>query len=105
MNMSLAGHHVEITDAMRAYVTEKLAKVERHVDHITSTSVVLSVEKNRQRAEATIQVPGGTLFADSTKEDMYAAIDELSDRLDRQALKHKEKQKDHHRREKEILDS
>ncbi len=91
MQLSITGHHLDITDALRNYVTEKLQKLERHYDHITNAHVVLSVEKLRQRAEATIHIAGAELFAESDCEDLYAAIDKLTDRLDRQILKHKEK--------------
>lgn len=91
MQLSITGHHLDITDALRNYVTEKLQKLERHYDHITNAHVVLSVEKLRQRAEATIHIAGAELFAESDCDDLYAAIDKLTDRLDRQILKHKEK--------------
>ncbi len=91
MQLNLTGHHVEITDALRTYVEEKIQRIERHFDHVTNIHVVLSVEKLQQRAEATLHVSGGDIFADDTQEDMYAAIDGLVTKLDRQVLKHKEK--------------
>jgi putative sigma-54 modulation protein len=91
MQLSISGHHVEVTDALKSYTSEKLSKLERHFDHITNVHVVLSVEKLQQRAEATMHVSGAELFADANAEDMYAAIDALTDKLDRQILKHKEK--------------
>lgn len=94
MQINISGHHIEITEAMRAYVLEKFEKLERHFEHITSIHVILEVEKNRQTAEATVHIKGGELFADATKEDLYAAIDMLIDKLDRQILKHKEKNLD-----------
>ncbi|BAZ93422.1 MAG: ribosome hibernation promoting factor [Gammaproteobacteria bacterium] len=99
MQIILTGHHVDITDALRDYVNSKMERLERHFDSVTDVHVVLSVEKLRQNAEATINVNGGKIFADSTDEDMYAAIDALVDKLDRQVVKHKEKLKDHHRAE------
>jgi len=97
MQLSISGHHVDITDALRAYATEKVGKLERHFDQITNVHVVLSVEnKVNQRAEATMHVSGAELFADAENEDMYAAIDLMSDKLDRQLLKHKEKLIDRH---------
>ncbi|MFA5531575.1 MAG: ribosome-associated translation inhibitor RaiA [Thiohalomonadaceae bacterium] len=95
MQLNITGHHVEITDALRAYVSDKLNRLERHFDHVTNVHVVLSVEKLRQKAEATIHVAGNELFADCVDEDMYAAIDALVDKLDRQIKKHKEKVTDH----------
>jgi putative sigma-54 modulation protein len=95
MQLNLTGHHVEITPALRAYVTEKLGRLERHFDHVTNVHVVLSVEKLRQKAEATIHITGNELFADCVDEDMYAAIDALADKLDRQIKKHKEKLSSH----------
>lgn len=97
MQLNLTGHHIDITDALRNYVNDKMAKVERHFDNVTNVHVVLSVEKLRQKAEATVHVSGGTIFANAEHEDMYAAIDALTDKLDRQVKKHKEKMKDHHK--------
>ena len=97
MQINLTGHHVDVTDSLKHYVEAKLAKLERHFDHVTNAHVVLTVEKNRRRAEATVHASGANLFADAVNEDMYAAIDALSDKLDRQIVKHKEKLTDHHR--------
>ena len=99
MQLNLTGHHVELSPALRQYVTEKLGKLERHFDHVTNVNVVLTVEKQVQRAEASVNVAKGQLFADASSEDMYAAIDALVDKLDRQILKHKEKLTNHHRSE------
>lgn len=99
MNISLSGHHVEITPALRAYLTNKLERIQRHFDHVMDMTVVLSVEKLRQKAEATLHVSGASLHADAEDGDMYAAIDALADKLDRQIKKHKEKLTDHHRSE------
>lgn len=96
MQLSISGHHLTVTEPLRDYVTEKLQKLERHYDHITNTHVVLSVEKLQHRAEATIHISGAELFAESDCDDLYAAIDKLTDRLDRQILKHKEKLVDRH---------
>jgi putative sigma-54 modulation protein len=99
MQINITGHHVDITDPLRDYVTSKFDRLERHFDHVTDVHVILGVEKLRHKAEATMHVSGGRLFADSTEEDMYAAIDGLVDKLDRQLKKHKEKVTDHHRAE------
>lgn len=104
MQINLTGHHVEVTDSLKAYVESKLAKLERHFDHVTNAHVVLSVEKVRQRAEATVHASGTNLFADAVDENMYAAIDALSDKLDRQIVKHKEKLTDHHRKRATVRD-
>ncbi len=95
MQLNLTGHHVDITDPLRSYVNEKIDKLERHFDHVTNVHVVLSVEKLRQKAEADVHVSGAELFAEATSEDMYAAIDALVDKLDRQIIKHKEKHGTH----------
>ena len=95
MQVNLTGHHVDITDSMRAYVDEKIARLERHFDHVTNVHVILSVEKLTKKAEATVHIAGADVFADATHEDMYAAIDALVDKLDRQVLRHKEKLKSH----------
>ncbi len=99
MQLNITGHHVEVTDSLKNYVTEKLERLEKHFDHVNNVHVILSIEKQRQKSEATVNVNGASLFADSTEEDMYAAIDSMVDKLDRQIKKHKEKLKDHHRQE------
>ncbi len=95
MQMNLTGHHVDITDALRQYVTTKFERLERHFDSVTNVHVVLSVEKLQQKAEAKVHLSGADVFADSIHEDMYAAIDALVDKLDRQVKKHKEKLQTH----------
>ncbi|THB73575.1 MAG: ribosome-associated translation inhibitor RaiA [Gammaproteobacteria bacterium] len=97
MQINLTGHHVDITDSLRNYVDSKFERLERHFDNVTNTHVILSVEKLEQKAEATMHLSGNTVFADSIEEDMYAAIDTLVDKLDRQVKKHKEKIKNHKR--------
>ena len=99
MQLSVTGHHIEITESLRKYVDTKLAKLERHFDNMTDIHCVLTVEKLQHKAEATIHVGGGTLHAEQTELNMYAAIDILVDKLDRQVKKHKEKLTDHHARE------
>jgi len=98
MQINLTGQHLDITPALRDYVNEKIDRLERHFDNVTDMHVILSVEKLRHKAEATMHIAGGNLFADAVEEDMYAAIDALVDKLDRQVKKHKEKLTDHHRR-------
>ncbi|MDX1812487.1 MAG: ribosome-associated translation inhibitor RaiA [Gammaproteobacteria bacterium] len=95
MQIDLSGHHIDITDSMRSYVNEKIGRLEKHFDRVTDAHVVLSVEKQIQKAEATIHVKGNKIFAHADNEDMYAAIDSLADKLDRQILKHKEKIQSH----------
>lgn len=97
MQINVSGHHVEVTDALRNYVEAKLDRLERHSDRINHVDVILGVEKQRQKAESTVRIPGGELFADAESDDLYAAIDMLADKLDRQLIKQKEKQKDHKR--------
>ena len=96
MQLSVTGHHVEITPALRGYVEKKLERIARHFDHVIDVHCVLTVEKLRQKAEATLHVSGGSIHADATEPDMYAAIDVLTDKLDRCVRKHKEKLSDHH---------
>jgi len=81
---------------MRNYVANKLEKVERHFDLVTDVHCILTVEKLRHKAEATVSLNGDRIYADATEDDMYAAIDSLIDKLDRQVKKHKEKMVDHH---------
>ena len=95
MQLTISGHHLEVTDAIREYVTNKLSRLERHHDRITSTNVILTIDKLVQKAEATVHVSGGEFFANSEHEDLYAAIDTLTDKLDRQLIKHKEKHRGH----------
>ena len=95
MQINLTGHHVEITDSLRNYVDTKFSKLERHFDHISNVHVILNVEKLNQKAEATVQLSGAEVFASSENTDMYAAIDSMVDKLDRQVIKHKEKLKKH----------
>jgi putative sigma-54 modulation protein len=102
MQINLSGHHVDLTTPLRDYVNSKMERLERHFDHVTDNHVVLSVEKLRHKAEATMHISGGTIFADAVEENMYAAIDALVDKLDRQLKKHKEKITDHHRSEGSI---
>jgi putative sigma-54 modulation protein len=102
MQISLTGNHVDLTDPLRDYVNTKMERLERHFDIVQDIHVVLTVEKLRHKAEATLHIAGGNLFADSVQEDMYAAIDALTDKLDRQVKKHKEKMTDHHRSEGSI---
>ncbi|MFZ2290088.1 MAG: ribosome hibernation promoting factor [Halopseudomonas yangmingensis] len=94
MQLNISGHQLEITDALRDYVTEKMGRLERHFDKITNVQVTLEVEKLRQKAEATLHIAGGEVVANAEHADMYAAIDLLTDKLDRQLIKHKEKQID-----------
>jgi putative sigma-54 modulation protein len=99
MQVNLTGHHVDLTSSMRDYVNSKMERLERHFDIVQDIHVVLSVEKLRHKAEATLHINGGNVFADAVEGDMYAAIDALTDKLDRQVKKHKEKMTDHHRSE------
>jgi putative sigma-54 modulation protein len=101
MNLNLTGLHIEITPALREQVTSKLDRVIRHFDHVTSVHVVLSVDKLEQKAEVTLHVKGKDFFAEASNEDLYAAIDALVDKLDRQIIKHKEKVTSH-QREKQL---
>lgn len=99
MNLQVSGHHLEITPAIRAYITEKLTRITRHFDHVIDVNVILSVDKLAQKIEATVHVRGKDIHVECIHADMYAAIDGLADKLDRQILKHKEKTHDHHQAE------
>ncbi len=99
MQLSVSGHHVDVTDSLRGYVESKIDRLERHFDLVSDVHCILTVEKLRHKAEAKVSVNGGTIFAETTEEDMYAAIDGLVDKLDRQVRRHKEKMVDHHARE------
>jgi len=97
MNLSISGHHVSVTPALREYVTTKLERIKRHFDHVIDVNVFLSVDKLIQKAEINLHVRGKDLFAECSDGDLYAAIDSLVDKLDRQVLKHKGKRADHGR--------
>jgi putative sigma-54 modulation protein len=91
MNLQLTGQHLEVTPALRQYVSSKVERIKRHFDDVIDVTVVLTTEREQRRAEATVHVRGKDLFAESQDPDMYAAIDSLIDKLDRQIVKHKEK--------------
>ncbi len=91
MQITFTGHHMDVTDALRDTTTKKFDRLQRHFDKITQVSVIFEVAKLRQIAEATIHIPGTELHAKAESGDMYAAVDGLVDKLDRQLIKHKEK--------------
>ena len=99
MQLNVSGHHVEITASLRGYVANKIEKIARHFDLVSDVNCILTVEKLRHKAEATVKVNGGKIYADNTEEDMYAAIDGLVDKLERRVRKYKEKLVDHHARD------
>lgn len=101
MNLTISGHHIDVTPAMHGYVTDKLARISRHFDQVVDIKVLLSVDKLkekdlRQKAECKIHVKGRDLFAETVHADMYAAVDKLADIMDRQVLTYKGKAQDHH---------
>lgn len=96
MQMNITGHHIEVTPALASYVERRLARIVRHFDHVIDTHIVLTVDKLQHQAEATVRVRGEALHAVAIDDDMYAAIDALSDKLERRVRKHKEKLTDHH---------
>ena len=100
MNLTISGHHLEVTPALRSYVTTKLDRIMRHFDQVVDVKVLLTVENQkeeqlRQRAECNIHVKGTDMFADSAHADLYAAVDDLVDKLDRQVVRHKDRVQDH----------
>jgi len=99
MNLQLSGHHLDLTPAIRSYVNDKLNRISRHFDHVIDVNVILSVSKLDHKVEATVHVRGKDMHVECIDTDMYAAIDGLADKLDRQILKHKEKSVDHHEEE------
>ncbi len=101
MNLTISGHHLEVTPALRSYVTSKLDRITRLFDLVVYYKVFLTFEKQkekerRQRAECNIHVKGSDLFAESSHADLYAAVDDLVDKMDRQVVRHKGRIKDHH---------
>ena len=100
MNLTISGHHLEVTPALRSYVTSKLDRITRHFDQVVDVKVLLSIEnqkekERRQRAECNIHVKGNDMFAESSHSDLYAAVDELMDKIDRQVVRHKDKVQNH----------
>ena len=103
MNLQIIGHHIEVTAALRDYVENKLEPVVRHFDKVIGVNVVLAVEKLKQKAEVTVHVPGKDIHVEEAGDDLYAAIDALFDKLDRQVQKYKQKMQDHRRGDKPEL--
>jgi len=97
MRIEITGHQIDVTPALREYVNTKFERLQRHFDNLLDIHAILTVEKLDHKAEATVQMSGRTIFAEEQAENMYAAIDLLADKLDRQVIKHKEKLTDHHR--------
>jgi putative sigma-54 modulation protein len=95
MNLHLSGHHLEITPAIRDYVSGKLVRITHHFDHVADVNVILTVEKLDHHVEASVHVRGKDIFCESSDGDMYAAVDALVDKLDRAIIKHKEKSLQH----------
>lgn len=99
MQLEITGHHLEVTDSMSAYIREKAVRLKRHFDQAMNIHFILEVNKQQHKAEANLHISGNHIFANAYADDMYAAIDTLIDKLNRQIVKHKEKVKDHHRQE------
>jgi len=97
MQLTISGHQIDLTESMKHYIGEKMQRIERHFDHVNSIDVVLHVEKIHHKAEATINAKGVTIHAHADSENMYATIDDLTDKLDSQVRKHKDKITTHHR--------
>jgi putative sigma-54 modulation protein len=91
MNLNVSGHHLEVTPAIRDYVRAKIERVTRHFDQVIDAHVILTVDKLRQKAEVTLHVSGKDLHCECEQDDLYAAIDLLADKLDRQVLRYKDK--------------
>ena len=109
MNLTISGHHLELTPAIREYVQSKLSRIKRHFDNVIDVSVILSVDKltekeKRQKAEINVHIKGKDLHAESIAHHLYAAIDTLIDKLDRQVIKHKDKLQEHHSMAKRLPD-
>jgi len=101
MNVTISGHHLEVTPSLREYVLTKLERITRHFDQVVDITVLLSVEKQkekdrRQKAEVNLHVKGKDIFVETSHEDLYAAVDQLMDKLDRQVCRHKDRVQAHH---------
>jgi len=95
MQLSISGHHLDITKAIKQHSIEKLSKIKHHFDHLININVILEVERDVQKAEATIHVSGADLFAKAESDNLYVSIDQMVNKLDSQIRKHKEKLNDH----------
>ncbi|OWT59039.1 ribosome hibernation-promoting factor, HPF/YfiA family [Candidimonas nitroreducens] len=95
MNLSISGRHLEVTPAIREYVLNKMARVSRHFDHVIDTQVMLSVERLKHTAEVTMRLRGKDIHCAADDDNLYAAIDLLADKIDRQVIKYKDKAQDH----------
>jgi putative sigma-54 modulation protein len=95
MNLHLTGHHLDITPAIRGYISSKLERIVHHFDHVIDVNVILSSEKLERKVEASVHVRGKDIHCENADVDMYAAIDGLVDKLDRTIIKHKEKSLEH----------
>jgi len=95
MNFTVSGHHVSVTPSIHDYVVSKFSRINRHFDHVIDVNVILSVEKLAQKAEVNVHVRGKDIFVETVDENMYAAIDTLADKLDRQIIKYKDKSQNH----------
>ena len=108
MNLTISGHHLDVTPALRSYVTSKLDRITRHFDQVVDVKVLLTVEnlkekQGRKRAECNVHVKGSDMFAESSHADLYAAVDELVDKMDRQVGRHKDRLQDHQAGKREAL--
>lgn len=99
MQLDITGHHIDVTPLLNNYIREKVTRLKRHYDQVLNIHVILEVQKHHKKAEASINVSGNHIYADAVEQDMYAAIDALADKLDRQILKHKEKIGSHRKNE------
>lgn len=97
MQLDVTGQNIEITQALKAYIAEKAERLDRHFGNLIAGHFVLHLEKLQHTVEGTISVGGRTkpLHAEAKSEDMYAAIDSLMDKLDKQVRRHKDKVTSH----------
>jgi len=100
MNLTISGHHLELTPAIREHVQNKLERIKRHFDHVIDIAVILTVDnlpekEKRQKAEINLRLRGKDIHVESIAHDLYAAVDMLIDKLDRQVIKYKTKMQDH----------
>jgi len=95
MQLDITGRHIEVTEALREHVINRVSKIEEHFDLVTNVHCILTVEKTRHKAEATINADGKRIYADATDDNMYVAIDSLAHKLNRRVRRYKEKLKKH----------
>ena len=91
MNLVISGRHVAVTPSIRSYLESKLSRIRRHFDHVIGVNVILAADHLAREVEVSCHVAGKEIFVKSGDPDLYAAIDAVADKLDRQIIKYKDR--------------